>query len=148
MTKVFEWAKYNAITTESSYPYVAKYNSCRSVSGQVKVASFAKITSKNPVALMTAVTKGPVAISLWASSQVFRYYKSGILSSPDCDAGYLVNHGVGLVGYGSENGTNYWIVRNTWGTSWGESGYVRILRTSANNAGICGMLMLSSLPTV
>jgi hypothetical protein len=75
-------------------------------------------------------------------------YKGGIISSSSC--GTNVDHAVNLVGYGSENGKDFWIIRNSWGTSWGEKGYFKILRTNEKGvAGICGILSPhSSYPNV
>ena len=61
-------------------------------------------------------------------SDLLRFYEGGIIDSPFC--GTDLNHGVNLVGYGTENGVDFWIVRNSWGTNWGENGYFRLLRTS------------------
>ena len=65
------------------------------------------------------------------------YYKTGILST---GCGTCLNHAVNAIGYGSTNGVKYWLVRNSWGSSWGESGYIRILRTDTLDVGLCGML--------
>jgi KDEL-tailed cysteine endopeptidase len=72
-------------------------------------------------------------------------YQSGILSG---DCGTSVDHAVLLIGYGTDNGTPYWLVKNSWGTSWGEGGYVRIYRGSANDLGTCGMYYKNSYPSV
>jgi aminopeptidase C len=71
-------------------------------------------------------------------------YKSGIISSSAC--GTSLNHAVNLVGYGSENGKNFWIVRNSWGTNWGEKGYFRVARSRQDGPGVCGLLKMSSYP--
>jgi len=74
------------------------------------------------------------------------YYESGILSA-DC-AGDRLDHGVSAVGYDSENNVPYWLVKNSWGTGWGEDGYIRILRTdSTTSKGLCGIAADSSYPT-
>lgn len=75
----------------------------------------------------------------------FRLYSSGILSSSAC--GTALDHAVTAVGYGTSNGQNYFIIKNSWGTSWGEQGYIRILDNGAG-AGICGILQMNSYPTV
>ncbi len=71
-------------------------------------------------------------------------YKGGILSSSAC--GTNLDHAVNLIGYGSENGKDFWLVRNSWGTSWGEKGYMRIARSSQDGPGVCGLLKMSSYP--
>jgi C1A family cysteine protease len=71
-------------------------------------------------------------------------YKGGIISSSSC--GTNVDHAVNLVGYGSENGKDFWIVRNSWGTSWGEKGYFRVARSDKDGPGVCGILKMSSYP--
>lgn len=60
-----------------------------------------------------------------AAKREFSYYKSGIYREQTCD-GYFVGHAVVLVGYGSKNGDDYWIFKNSWGTDWGEKGFIRI----------------------
>ena len=71
-------------------------------------------------------------------------YKGGIISGSAC--GTNLDHAVNMVGYGSENGQDFWIVRNSWGTSWGERGYFRVARSSRDGAGVCGVLKMSSYP--
>lgn len=72
-------------------------------------------------------------------------YRSGILDSTSC--GTNLNHAVTLVGYGTENGRDYWIIKNSWGTGWGERGYIRIRRTTSG-AGICGIYKMNSYPNL
>jgi C1A family cysteine protease len=75
-------------------------------------------------------------------------YQSGIYSDPDC--GFKLDHGVLVVGYGYDKDLNmkYWIIKNSWGKSWGENGYIRILRDSTDNRGLCGIAMDPSYPIV
>ncbi len=72
-----------------------------------------------------------------ADQYIFQFYSTGILTANTC--GYYVQHKVVIVGYGMENGKNYWIVKNSWGTSWGEQGYIRI--AIVDGPGICGIQM-------
>ena len=85
------------------------------------------------------------AVNMYAG--VFQYYKSGIIAY---NCGTQLNHAVLIVGYGvSYAGTPYWLVKNSWGTWWGESGYVRIIRKmDVNDAGVCGILSLNSYPVL
>ena len=80
---------------------------------------------------------GPASISLHASYDSFRQYKSGIYNNATCPT--AVNHAVQTVGWGSESGQNYFIVRNSWGSKWGDNGYIKIAEVTAD-LGICGML--------
>jgi hypothetical protein len=79
-------------------------------------------------------------------SSVFQFYTGGIISSTAC--GTSLDHAVNLVGYGTASGVLYWIVRNSWGTSWGEAGYFRVLRSTSSGVGICGLLSMSSFPLI
>eukprot|EP00362_Geleiidae_sp_MMETSP1317_P000182 CAMPEP_0201281114 /NCGR_PEP_ID=MMETSP1317-20130820/1462_1 /ASSEMBLY_ACC=CAM_ASM_000770 /TAXON_ID=187299 /ORGANISM="Undescribed Undescribed, Strain Undescribed" /LENGTH=77 /DNA_ID=CAMNT_0047590119 /DNA_START=866 /DNA_END=1102 /DNA_ORIENTATION=- len=75
------------------------------------------------------------------------YYSGGIIDA-DC-SGAALDHGIGCVAYGTEGGVDYWTVRNSWGTTWGEAGYGRILRTdSMTDYGLCGIAEMASYPIV
>lgn len=113
------------------------------------MTSYTALPANDPVALLNAVVKQPVSIAMASSSGPFMGYKSGVLDSKYC--GTNVNHALLLVGYGTDaaSGKDFWLVKNSWGTSWGEKGYVRVLRDmSGKNAGTCGILKLSSYPTL
>merc|ERR1711920_800762 len=100
------------------------------------VTGYKDVTSDSEQALMSAVQQQPVSIAIEADKAAFQSYRSGILSS---SCGANLDHGVLLVGYGSEGGKDYWKVKNSWGTSYGENGYVRLLR-GKGGAGECGLL--------
>lgn len=122
---------------ESSYAYTAKDGSCR-YDGRgtgVKAVSHHMVTANNISAMKTAVTQQPVSVLIEADRSAFSAYRSGVFNSSAC--GTNLDHAVSVVGYGSENGTNFWIMRNSWGASWGESGYMRVAQVSGD--GICGI---------
>lgn len=97
--------------------------------------------------MLNAVARQPIAIGVASSSGSFLSYKSGILDNTGC--GSKLTHAVNIIGYGTENGIPYWIVKNSWGTKWGEQGYMRIKRDTTNGgAGICGINKLASYPSV
>lgn len=100
------------------------------------------VESGNQKDLMYAVAQQPVAVAIEADTQYFQSYSSGILTSTDC--GTKLDHGVLIVGYGTEMGIDYWLVKNSWGADWGENGYVKIART--NGSGICGIGVEPSFP--
>jgi len=112
----------------------------------VNVASFKSIASGSVSGHMAALQKQPISVAIAATSSTFMQYKSGIISSSAC--GTSLNHAVNIVGYGEDAGKLYWILRNSWGTNWGEKGYFRVLRSTKDGAGICGILKMSSYPKV
>ncbi|EAX95999.1 Clan CA, family C1, cathepsin L-like cysteine peptidase [Trichomonas vaginalis G3] len=77
---------------------------------------------------------GLVAAAIDASRSTFQLYTSGIYYDQHCST--ILDHAIGVVGYGSEGGNNYWIVRNSWGSSWGEQGYIRMAKDKNNMCGI------------
>jgi KDEL-tailed cysteine endopeptidase len=82
-------------------------------------------------------------VAIDASVDAVHFYAGGVLSG---DWGKNLNHGLTIVGYGSQNGENYWTLKNSWGTEWGEDGYVRMLRGSDDEDGICGINMEACYP--
>jgi C1A family cysteine protease len=151
MDSAFLYAIDNGMCTESAYPYVSgntlAAGTCQSCTPVAKFTECMDVTSNDQVALKTAVAKGPVSVAIEADTRIFQSYSSGVITSTSC--GTNLDHGVLVVGYGTENGQPYWLVKNSWGTSWGESGYVKIARSdSRNDAGICGIAMQPSFPVV
>jgi len=98
--------------------------------------------------MINALQTGPVAAAVASSSKTFQFYKSGVISSADC--GTAINHAVLLVGYGSTDaGVPYWIVKNSWGTGWGQQGYFLVLRDLVSGGlGICGINQFLVYPTI
>ena len=131
----------------ASYPYTAKDGTCKTCTTIAHVSSCSDVKPNDQISLKGAVSQQPVAIAIEADTRYFQSYSSGVLTSSSC--GTSLDHGVLIVGYGAENGIDYWLVKNSWGTSWGDKGYVKIARTdSTNDAGICGIAMDPSFPSV
>jgi len=86
--------------------------------------------------MKAAVAQQPVSVSIEADKAVFQQYKSGIFDNSGC--GTNLDHATLVVGYGSENGQEYWIMKNSWGTVWGEEGYMRLAMVSTGE-GTCGI---------
>ncbi|TYZ61132.1 hypothetical protein PybrP1_008850 [[Pythium] brassicae (nom. inval.)] len=148
------------VACEDAYPYVMATTGgetqCQAVSASnVAVAwknqtsSYVAIASSDEAALLRAVMSGPVSANLDASGDGFKLYASGVYDAKDCSSnGKDVNHAVVLTGFGeTAAGEKYWLVRNTWGTMWGENGYMRIARGGAVSPnGPCNLYLYSSYP--
>jgi len=93
---------------------------------------------------LSAIEQGPVSVTVDAEQTGFMHYTGGIVDSSACPETSL-DHAITAVGYGTENGQQYYIVRNSWGTSWGEEGYIRIA-TSTFGSGVCGIQQSSVWP--
>lgn len=136
------------LCAENSYPYKeADETSCRACVPVAKISDCQDIPASNQLALKEAVAQQPVIVAIQADRAVFRYYSKGVLDSASC--GTTLDHAVVVVGYGEENGKKYWLVRNSWGSDWGENGYVKIARSdSKTDKGICGIASVPSIPIV
>ena len=142
MTNAFEYVKAHGLCTEEDYPYHAKDEDCKDTQckAAIKIAGYEEVPEMDGAALKEAVAKAPVSVAVEADSAVFQMYKSGVVDSTAC--GTSLNHGVLAVGYTAD----YWIVKNSWGASWGDNGYIKI-KYDATGAGICGINQMNSYPT-
>lgn len=143
MDLAFEFLETAGSCSESDYPYTAADGTCTSCTPVIPaggVNGYIDVTA-SASSLASAVMNGPVSVAIEADQYAFQLYSSGILTGT---CGTNLDHGVLLVGYGSDSGSEYWKVKNSWGTSWGEAGYVRIVKGSDE----CGIYEMASYPTV
>jgi len=142
MDNAFSWMKKNGgICTESAYPYVSGTTKTAGTCNQSKCTkdsksapiSYTDVTKNSESALVSALNKGPVSVAIEADQTAFQLYKSGVFSSA---CGANLDHGVLAVGYAD----TYWKVKNSWGTGWGEGGYIRLARGVSQREGQCGIL--------
>jgi len=137
------------LCTEAEYPYTAKTGTecLASHCGTIDdgIATHHDVLADSEASLMAAVAEGPVSIAIEADQKSFQFYKTGVLSEA---CGVKLDHGVLVVGYGEMDGQRYWKVKNSWGESWGDDGYVYLCRDCGANAGKgeCGILMQPSYP--
>jgi len=151
MDDAFTWVKGNGgLTTEDQYPYTSGTTGNSGVcqktgytnNANVAPKSFTDVKAGDVNALMSAVAQQPVSIAIQANQLAFQSYSSGVLTGK---CGQRLDHGVLAVGYGTLNGVDYWKVKNSWGPSWGQDGYILIERSSAD---LCGVLDAASYPTL
>ena len=147
MEGAFQWYKSNKTELESDYGYTARNGTCKETSytGQFNSTGYKSITANSSSALMASIQAGPTSVAIEADKSAFQMYTGGILNSTAC--GTSLDHGVLAVGYGTENGQAYYLVKNSWGSSWGDNGYVKIAN-NGDGAGICGIQMAAVRPTV
>jgi len=150
MDYAFQYIKENkGIDTETSYPYKGKMQrKCgfkRSTVG-AEDTGYVDLKEGDEDALKVAVaTQGPISVAIDAGHRSFQMYKSGVYNEKECSSENL-DHGVLVVGYGTDpDHGDYWIVKNSWGTSWGEDGYIRMSRNKNNQ---CGIASAASYPLV
>ncbi|XP_022896123.1 cysteine proteinase RD21A-like [Olea europaea var. sylvestris] len=144
----FEFIKKNGgIDTEEDYPYIARDGTCdqnRKNARVVSIDGYEDVPTNDEQSLKKAVANQPVSVAIEAGGRAFQLYQSGVFTG---HCGTQLDHGVVAVGYGTKNGLDYWIVKNSWGPNWGESGYIRLHRNVANTkTGKCGIAIEASYP--
>jgi len=146
MTDAFQYIISNGgIDTEASYPYTAQDGTCQYTAANCgsTLASYVNVQSGSESDLQVKVAAGPTSVAIDASHNSFQLYSGGVYYEPNCSPTAL-DHGVLAVGYGTSSGSDYWIVKNSWGTSWGMNGYILMSRNRSNN---CGIATMASLPS-
>jgi C1A family cysteine protease len=151
MDNAFSWiSKNGGLCSEEDYPYMSQDGdtfSCQKecqnvVNSKIKSWVYVQPTDK---ALMTAIAQQPVSIAIEADQRDFQLYKSGVFTGK---CGTTLDHGVLVVGYGSQENLDYYLVKNSWGATWGDEGYIRLGRGPQYNGGQgqCGILLEASYP--
>jgi C1A family cysteine protease len=137
------------ITSENNYHYNAIDSLCDHTKINNIVATisrFSNVQTNSETALMIAIAQQPVSVAIEADQHLFQFYSSGILTTK---CGGVLNHGVLVVGYGTLNNIDYWIVKNSWGEDWGMNGYILLGRGQQYGPrGQCGIQMYPSYPIV
>ena len=167
MDYAFQYIKDNdGIDTEDSYPYEAVDGVCRFKKDYVgaTVTGFTDLPKGDEAKMKEAVAMvGPVSVAIDASHQSFQlnesgepfkifffiylidfFFNSGVYDEAECSSQQL-DHGVLVVGYGTDMGQDYWLVKNSWGTVWGDEGYIKMARNKDNQ---CGIASMASYPLV
>jgi len=151
MDNAFKFVETHGVAAEQAYPYISGTGirglckSSKESAAVVTVTGFHDVPSGDEDALKTAVAQQPVSVAIEADKAVFQLYKSGVLDSRGC--GTRLDHGVLIVGYGTQKGLfgqkDYWKVKNSWGATWGDEGYLKIAR----GKNMCGIATQPSYPT-
>ena len=155
MDNAFNWiTKNGGLCLEADYPYFSGdtqdsgtcQKTCKVYPGS-DVVKYVDVAPSDDAQMMAALTQQPVAIAIEADQREFQLYKSGVFAGA---CGTTLDHGVLAVGYGSENGSDYYLVKNSWGSSWGSDGYIKLAKGKTFNGGDgqCGMLLSASYPLV
>ncbi|XP_044262271.1 procathepsin L-like [Tribolium madens] len=130
----YEYVKENGIAAAKDYPSDVTNGTCRrgSVPSTVEISDYVFISGDEEALKEAVATIGPISVEVDATSWAF--YTGGILKSQDCTS--VPNHVVLVVGYGTLDGADYWLIKNSWGVNWGEEGYIKLARNTDNNCGI------------
>jgi len=139
MDDAFEYIIANGICSEASYPYQGAEGTCKSCTSVASIKSYTDDPSGNENNLSNMIQAGPISIAIEADQNAFQFYSGGVFSAA---CGHNLDHGVLIVGYGTLSGKPYWIVKNSWGASWGMQGYILMIQGKDE----CGLALSASQP--
>jgi|Dee2metaT_2_FD_contig_41_861910_length_1200_multi_9_in_0_out_0_1 C1A family cysteine protease len=151
MDSAFAWIEQNGgLCSESDYPYTSGTGitgTCKKTCTAVPNSAPSKYTDVGHTqsAMEAAVTQQPVSIAIEADQSSFQFYSGGVMTG---NCGTNLDHGVLNVGFGTKSGTDYWKVKNSWGATWGDEGYILLERGKSQSGGQCGLLNSGSYPTM
>ena len=153
MDNAFQWIENNGgLCTEEDYPYISSngqtqkcQKTCRTVSNST-IQKWVDVEATD-YSFMTALNQQPVSVAIQADQREFQLYSSGVYTAK---CGTTLDHGVLTVGYDSQDNQDYYILKNSWGITWGEQGYIKLGRGPQYNdgQGQCGILLEASYPVL
>ncbi|KAL5144287.1 Cysteine protease XCP2 [Glycine soja] len=132
---------------EEDYPYIMEEGTCEMAKEEtevVTISGYHDVPQNNEQSLLKALANQPLSVAIEASGRDFQFYSGGVF---DGHCGSDLDHGVAAVGYGTAKGVDYITVKNSWGSKWGEKGYIRMRRNIGKPEGICGIYKMASYPT-
>ncbi|XP_009390652.2 cysteine protease XCP1-like [Musa acuminata AAA Group] len=136
------------LRTEEDYPYLMEEGTCEEKRGGlelvVTISGYEDVPRNSEESFLKTLAHQPVSVAVEASGRDFQFYRGGIFDGP---CGTQLDHGVAAVGYGTSKGQDYIMVKNSWGPSWGEKGYIRMKRNTGKREGQCGIYKMASYPT-
>ncbi|XP_068651730.1 cysteine protease XCP1-like [Aristolochia californica] len=133
------------IHAEKDYPYIMDEGLCEDKKdlGVVTISGYEDVPENHEESLLKALAHQPLSVAIEASGRDFQFYSGGVF---DGHCGTDLDHGVAAVGYGSTKGLDYIIVKNSWGSKWGEKGYIRMKSKTGKPEGKCGLYKMASYP--
>ncbi|KAI8549079.1 hypothetical protein RHMOL_Rhmol07G0323200 [Rhododendron molle] len=147
MDYAFEYIMANkGLHKEDDYPYIMEEGTCgerKEASEVVTISGYHDVPENNEQSLLKALANQPLSVAIEASGRDFQFYSGGVF---DGHCGTELDHGVAAVGYGSNKGLDYIIVKNSWGPKWGEKGFIRMKRSTGKPEGLCGINKMASYP--
>ena len=139
--------KNGGITSEAKYPYKEIDGTCNSekeASAVVQIKGYEMVPANSEAALLKAVANQPVSVAIDGGGSDFQFYSSGVFTG-HCRT--RLNHAVAAIGYGTnKDGTKYWLLKNSWSTTWGDKGYMKMKRDIDSEKGLCGIAKKASYP--